>query len=76
MQAAIGRIGAQPMTDDPLFQLNLTTQGRLTDPAQFADVVLRANPDGSFLRIRDVARVELGARSSDRSPASTAGRRR
>jgi multidrug efflux pump subunit AcrB len=48
VQAAIGRIGAQPMTDDPLFQLNLTTQGRLTDPAQFADVVLRADPDGSF----------------------------
>ena len=65
VQAAIGRIGAQPMTDDPQFQLNLTTQGRLTDPAQFGAVVLRANPDGSFLRIRDVATVDLGARSSD-----------
>ncbi|MFO1144316.1 MAG: multidrug efflux RND transporter permease subunit [Amaricoccus sp.] len=65
VQAAIGRIGAQPMTTDPLFQLNLTTQGRLTDPSQFMDVVLRANPDGSFLRIRDVARVELGAKTSD-----------
>ena len=54
VQAAIGRIGAQPMTYDPLFQLNLTTQGRLTDPEQFANVVLRAEPDGSFLRIRDV----------------------
>jgi hydrophobe/amphiphile efflux-1 (HAE1) family protein len=65
VQAAIGRIGAQPMTDDPLFQLNLTTQGRLTDASQFGDVVLRANPDGSFVRIRDVARVELGAQNSD-----------
>ena len=65
VQAAIGRIGAQPMTDDPLFQLNLQTQGRLTDPKQFEDVVLRARPDGSYVRIRDVARVELGAASSD-----------
>jgi HAE1 family hydrophobic/amphiphilic exporter-1 len=65
VQAAIGRVGAQPMTDDPLFQLNLTTQGRLTDTAEFESVVLRANPDGSFLRVRDIAIVELGARSSD-----------
>ncbi|MFD1326368.1 efflux RND transporter permease subunit [Mycoplana ramosa] len=65
VQAAIGRIGAQPMTDDPLFQLNIQTQGRLTDPAQFEDIVLRAEPDGSFLRVRDIAKVELGAASSD-----------
>lgn len=67
VQAAIGRIGAQPMTDDPLFQLNLQTQGRLSDPKQFEDVVLRAEQDGSFLRIRDVAKVELGSASSDSS---------
>ncbi|KQU82061.1 RND transporter [Ensifer sp. Root31] len=67
VQAAIGRIGAQPITDDPLFQLNLQTQGRLTDPAQFENVVLRAEPDGSFVRIRDIAKVELGAASSDSS---------
>ncbi|APG84970.1 efflux RND transporter permease subunit [Sinorhizobium americanum] len=67
IQAAIGRIGAQPMTNDPLFQLNLQTQGRLTDPKQFEDVVLRAEADGSFVRIRDVARVELGAASADSS---------
>ena len=65
VQAAIGRIGAQPMTDDPLFQLNLQTQGRLTDPAEFANVVLRAEADGSFVRVRDIAKVELGAASSD-----------
>ncbi len=65
VQAAIGRIGAQPMTDDPLFQLNLQTQGRLTTAAEFEKVVLRANPDGSFVRIRDIARVELGAQSYD-----------
>ena len=65
VQAAIGRIGAQPMTNDPQFQLNLVTQGRLTDPVEFGNVVLRANPDGSFLRIKDVATVELGAKISD-----------
>jgi hydrophobe/amphiphile efflux-1 (HAE1) family protein len=65
VQAAIGRIGAQPMTDDPLFQLNLQTQGRLSDPEEFGNVVIRANPDGSFLRIRDVATVELGADNYD-----------
>ena len=42
---------------------------------QFGNIVFRANPDGSLLRIRDVARVELGAQSQDPSPGSTASRR-
>jgi hydrophobe/amphiphile efflux-1 (HAE1) family protein len=41
------------------------TQGRLATPEQFGNIVLRANPDGSLLRIRDVARVELGAQNVD-----------
>ncbi|ODT08693.1 MAG: RND transporter [Mesorhizobium sp. SCN 65-20] len=65
VQAAIGRVGAQPMTSDPQFQLNLTTKGRLTEPSEFENIVLRAEPDGSFVRVRDVARVELGAESAD-----------
>lgn len=65
VQAAIGRIGAQPMTDDPLFQLNLQTQGRLSDPSEFGNVVIRANDDGSFLRVRDVGTVEIGADNYD-----------
>lgn len=73
VQAAIGRIGAQPMTDDPLFQLNIQTQGRLTDPAQFENIVLRAEPDGSFVRIRNVAKVELGSVSSDSSARFNGG---
>ena len=64
IQAAAGRIGAQPMADAEL-QLNIQTQGRLTDAAEFERIVVRANPDGSFVRVGDVARVELGARSSD-----------
>ena len=59
----------------PQFQLNIQTKGRLTEPEEFENVVVRANPDGSFVRVRDVGRVELGARTSRlRSAASTAGR--
>src|SRR6201987_351311 len=65
VQAPVGRIGARPIGKDQQFQLNIQTQGRLTTPEQFGDIVLRANPDGSLLRIKDVARVELGARSED-----------
>lgn len=65
VQAAVGRIGAQPMASDAQFQITLQTKGRLTDVAEFENIVVRANPDGSVLRIRDIGRVELGARSSD-----------
>lgn len=65
VQAATGRIGAPPVSDDQQFQMNVQTQGRLTTPEQFGDIVLRANPDGSLLRVRDVARVEIGAQSND-----------
>lgn len=64
-QAAIGRIGARPISDNQQFQLNLQTQGRLTTSAEFGDIVLRANPDGSLLKIKDVARVDLGAQNED-----------
>jgi hydrophobe/amphiphile efflux-1 (HAE1) family protein len=65
VQAAVGRIGARPVTNDQQFQMNVQTQGRLTTPQQFGDIVLRANPDGSVLRVRDVARVEMGAQNED-----------
>ncbi len=65
IQAAVGRIGAQPMTDDQLFQLNIQTKGRLTSVEEFGNTIVRANPDGSFVRIKDIGRVELGAKSSD-----------
>jgi HAE1 family hydrophobic/amphiphilic exporter-1 len=66
VQAAVGRIGAQPMSDDQQLQLNLTTKGRLTTVDEFKNIILRANPDGSVVRVSDVARVELGAQASDR----------
>jgi hydrophobe/amphiphile efflux-1 (HAE1) family protein len=65
VQAPIGRIGARPIGENQQFQLNLQTQGRLTTPQQFGAIMLRANPDGSALRIRDVARVEIGAQNED-----------
>ncbi|MDB5373068.1 MAG: transporter [Belnapia sp.] len=65
VQAAVGRIGAQPIPDTQQFQMNIQTLGRLVTPEQFSDIVIRANADGSVLRLRDVARVELGAQSMD-----------
>jgi multidrug efflux pump len=66
VQAALGRVGAAPITKDQQVQINIKTKGRLTRPEEFAAVVLRANPDGSVVRIGDVARVEMGAKSQDR----------
>ena len=63
--APVGRIGARPISNEQQFQLNIQTQGRLVTPEQFGNIVLRANPDGSLLRIKDVARVELGAENQD-----------
>ena len=68
VQAPVGRIGARPVGDDQQFQMNVQTQGRLTTPEQFGDIVLRANPDGSVLHVRDVARVEMGAQNDDVVP--------
>ena len=65
VQAPIGRLGARPVPDDQQFQLNLQTQGRLTTPEEFGAIVIRANPDGSMLQVKDVARVELGAQNLD-----------
>jgi hydrophobe/amphiphile efflux-1 (HAE1) family protein len=65
VQAAIGRIGARPTSDKTQFQINLQTKGRLLKPEEFGKIVLRANPDGSVLRISDVAHIELGAATLD-----------
>ena len=65
IQAAVGRIGAQPALPDQQFQLNIQSKGRLANVEEFGAVVVRANPDGSFVRVRDIARVELAARLSE-----------
>ncbi|MDB5594245.1 MAG: transporter [Hyphomicrobiales bacterium] len=73
VQAAVGRIGARPMSDDQSLQLNIQTQGRLTSVAEFERIVIRSNPDGSVLRLGDVARLELGATSLDRETRLNGG---
>jgi hydrophobe/amphiphile efflux-1 (HAE1) family protein len=65
VEAPVGRIGARPIAKDQQFQLNLQTLGRLTTPEQFGNIVLRANPDGSLVRVGDVARIDLGAQNQD-----------
>ena len=65
VQAPVGRVGARPTPDSTQFQLNLQTTGRLETAEQFGDIVLRANQDGSLLRIRDVARVTLDPANQD-----------
>jgi len=66
MQAAVGRIGARPISNDQQLQLNISTKGRLTSVAEFENIIVRTNPDGSILRLSDVARLELGAANLDR----------
>src|SRR5215469_6187406 len=56
-----GAVGALPAPQNNQFQLSVNAQGRLTDTKQFGDIIVRSNPDGSILRLRDVSRVELGA---------------
>src|SRR5262252_253970 len=73
VQAAVGRIGARPISDDQQLQLNLQTKGRLTTVDEFKNIVIRTNPDGSVLRLRDVARVELGAANLDRETRLNGG---
>src|SRR5271163_2706185 len=66
VQAALGRVGAAPVSSEQQVQINVKTKGRLTRPQEFANIILRANADGSVVRVSDVARVEMGARSQDR----------
>ncbi|TAA45809.1 efflux RND transporter permease subunit [Corallincola spongiicola] len=65
VQVPAGRIGAPPASGDQKFQYTLQAKGRLTDVEEFREIVLRANEDGSSVRLKDIARIELGAQSYD-----------
>jgi multidrug efflux pump len=65
IQAAVGRVGAAPLVPEVEFQLNITTQGRLTEVEEFQNIVVRATADGGIVRIKDIARVELGSKTAD-----------
>ena len=60
VQVAAGSLGQPPFHNGgPAFQLPIQVQGRLTDPAQFEDVVIKTDPDGRQTRVRDIGRAEL-----------------
>jgi hydrophobe/amphiphile efflux-1 (HAE1) family protein len=73
VQAAVGRVGARPISNDQRLQLNIQTKGRLTSVDEFSKIVIRTNPDGSVLRLGDVARLELGAANLDRETRVNGG---
>ncbi len=62
-QVTAGSLGALPTDDPQALQLTLKTNGRLSDVKEFENIIIRSNMDGSNIRLKDVARVELGAQS-------------
>ncbi len=72
VQAAAGRVGAAPLSEDQRLQLTVTTKGRLSTPEEFGNIIVRTAGDGSFVRVRDIARVEVEGASFD-SEASYQG---
>ncbi|HEY2138819.1 MAG TPA: efflux RND transporter permease subunit, partial [Chthoniobacterales bacterium] len=63
VQVAAGIVGAPPVPKDATaFQYTVSTQGRLTDEKQFADIIVKTGANGQVTRVRDIARVELAAR--------------
>ncbi|MGN6550637.1 MAG: efflux RND transporter permease subunit, partial [Pararhizobium sp.] len=63
IQASAGSVGADPMTGAVAQELTVTAQGRLNDPQQFANIIVKTNANGGIVRVRDIARVELGAQT-------------
>jgi HAE1 family hydrophobic/amphiphilic exporter-1 len=62
-QVTSGQVGAPPTPSAQAFQLTINVAGRLADPAEFADVIVKAGSAGEVTRVRDVGRVELGAQT-------------
>ena len=62
-QVSAGQLGGTPSVPGQQMNLAISVQERLQTPEQFGNVILRTNPDGSLIRVKDVARVELGSES-------------
>ena len=62
-QAPAGDLGVEPMANKQMIKLTLRTPGRLKDVEDFENIIVRSKPDGSQIKIKDIARVELGAES-------------
>ncbi|HEX4639037.1 MAG TPA: efflux RND transporter permease subunit, partial [Chthoniobacterales bacterium] len=58
-----GQVGGEPIPSGQKFTYTVRAQGRLQTPEEFGEVVVRANPDGSFVRVKDIARIDLGAQT-------------
>ncbi|MBK5198446.1 MAG: multidrug efflux RND transporter permease subunit [Methyloceanibacter sp.] len=67
VQVAAGVINQPPVPQPGAFQLNVETQGRLTEPEAFGNIIIKSDDQGRVTRVRDVARVELGAADYNRS---------
>ncbi len=65
VQVAAGQIGRSPIPEEQTFQYTVNVEGRLQDVSQFENIIVRAEPGGRFIRLKDVANVELGAQSYD-----------
>ncbi|HEX7053356.1 MAG TPA: multidrug efflux RND transporter permease subunit [Burkholderiales bacterium] len=66
-QYAAGKIGTEPAPPGQSFVYTVTATGRLVEPEQFGEIVIRATPGGGVLRLKDIARIELGALNYDTS---------
>jgi multidrug efflux pump len=64
-QVAAGQIGQPPARRGQKIQITLSTLGRLSHPEQFGEIILKTTPDGRYLRLKHVARIELGAKNQD-----------
>lgn len=62
-QTPAGDLGVEPMKDPQMIKLTMRTRGRLEDPKEFENIVVRSKSDGSQIKLKDIARVELGAES-------------
>ncbi len=66
IQAPVGAIGMPPNNAGQQMQMTVETEGRLSSPAEFGNIVIRSNPDGSLLRMKDIATIVLGAQTQSR----------
>ena len=62
-QYSAGKLSAEPVSDQEMFTYTLETPERMSDPEQFANIIIKANEDGSALKLKDVANIELGSQS-------------
>ena len=63
LQAAAGQVGQPPLASEQQFQYTIQAKGRLSDVSEFEEIIIRAQTDGAVVRMRDIARVELGSQN-------------